>query len=51
MIDRAPLFQRGYRMKNVLSIAMRPATQLTRKQNVIEATRAIKRALSIERNP
>jgi hypothetical protein len=33
-------------MKNVLSIAMRRATQLTRKQNVIEATRAIKRALT-----
>ena len=33
-------------MKNVLSIAMRRATQLTRKQNVIEATRVIKRALS-----
>ena len=33
-------------MKNVLSIAMRRATQLTRKQNVIEATQAIKRALT-----
>ena len=33
-------------MKNVLSIAMRRATQLTRKQNVIEATRVIQRALS-----
>ena len=33
-------------MKNVLSIAMRRATQLTREQNVIEATRAIKRALT-----
>ena len=33
-------------MKNVFSTAMRQATQLTREQNVIEATRVIKRALS-----
>ena len=33
-------------MKTVFSIAMRQATQLTREQNVIEATRVIQRALS-----
>ena len=34
------------RMKTVFSTAMRQATQLTREQNVIEATRVIQRALS-----
>src|SRR6059058_2166203 len=33
-------------MKTVFSTAIRQATELTRKQNVIEATRMIKRALS-----
>jgi poly(hydroxyalkanoate) depolymerase family esterase len=33
-------------MKSVFSTAMHQATQLTRKQNVIEATRVIKRALT-----
>ena len=33
-------------MKSVFSTAMRQATQLTRAQNVIEATRVIQRALS-----
>ena len=33
-------------MKTVFSTAMRQATQLTRAQNVIEATRVIQRALS-----
>ena len=33
-------------MKNVFSTAMHQATQLTREQNVTEATRVIQRALS-----
>ena len=33
-------------MKTVFSTAMHQATQLMREQNVIEATRVIKRALS-----
>jgi hypothetical protein len=33
-------------MKTAFSTAMHQATQLVREQNVIEATRAIKRALS-----
>jgi len=38
-------------MKSVFSTAMREATQLTRAQNVIEATRAIQRALSGRGHP
>src|SRR2546430_6759608 len=34
-------------MKTVFNTAIRQATELTRKQNVIEATRMIKRALSV----
>ena len=46
MINQVPLSQREKSMKTDLSTAIRQATQLTRAQNIIEATRLLTRTLS-----